>query len=416
VRPLRYSASVGAVAFGVACSQTSHTSSTPGVAGDVRREATPVRLNQIFGDYDRAFTPPIPTLTQSATRVGLWGTDDGASFVYGSRVVFLFGDCVPAVEGDPARPRDADVVSWADAAATPEQGFDLHFFTDASGRYVPVTLDGQFLPALQGPTGGFSDGQLLYAFFVVGVAPANHSVFAVSEDDGLTFQTVMQTPGNATQVFPQVVATSTVEGLGAQWANPTSVLIFGRRGPQPPLLAAAPIDQVRDAAAWRWFSRDARSGSPLWVTDAASAAPIFVFDPGEDSVGGFSVFWLPGVDRWIATYPVGDNGVYFRSAKSALGPWSEPAILFDPDPAVDRGYCNFVHRGCEPSACCDVDYDPVRYGAWGPTQSGRVYAPQPVLPWTQSDEAAGTSTLYFLMSTGNPYTAMTMRAVLQRIY
>ena len=417
---------LAAVAVVAACSSPSQ----PGVvdvhtAGDVARVAAPVRLNQIFGDVDRAFVPPVPTLTQSATRVGLWGDDDGASFEHKGRVYFLFGDGVPTTAGDPARPRDADVVAWADASATPEDGFDVHFFTDDTGLYVPVTLDGKFMLALQGPDGGFSDGTHVYAFFCLGLAPTYHSVLGVSDDDGLTFRTVIDTPSSAlVHVYPQIVTTSDIDGLSAQWSSPTTVLLFGRRSTKPPLLAAAPLDQVTDATAWRWLTRDAATGAATWGSNAAAASPVFDFDAGESSSGGFSIFWLPGVNRWIAFYPVKqeNNEIAFRSAPSALGPWSEPAMLFDPDRDQDHGYCNFVHWGCgptvfgpsEPVECCDVDYDPMRYGGWGPGQTGFVYAPQPILPWTRSDPASGTSTLYFLMSAGNPYSAMTMRVTLSR--
>lgn len=99
------------------------------------------------------------------------------------------------------------------------------------------------------------------------------------------------------------------------------------------------------------------------------------------------------------------RGINLRTADRSGGPWSEPEIVFQP--WDDGGYCHFMHTIWSYAQCDSVNDPGWEYewgGEYGPYQYGEL---------ATGDET--TTTIYFNMSTWNPYTVVLMKATLQKI-
>jgi hypothetical protein len=404
----------------VACTPTA-----PDAAGAVARAAPPVKLFQVVGDLDRETTPPTPTPFRTETRVGLIGTDLGYSFQHQGRTYFLFGDALANPRDDVRRPADADVIGYVDGlkpgSGDPVPGpggFDLKFFLDDDGRYLAVRLDGRFLLQDDVPNTGFSDGTKMYVFFAVDVdATGGRSVLATTADGGRSYHTLLDVPSSRMAfVMPALFATGEVPGAGPLWADAHTLLLWGRKGTSAPILAAVPLGGLADATAWRFFAGVDAAGNAHWSASDADALAAFSRGPGEACVGGFSVNFIGGMNQWVMLERCSNPySIRMRVADCPLGPWSAPQTLFDP--ATDQGTCHFMHKACDPDAgtCCDNDYQPAVYGAFGPAVGSLPYGPYLVSGLTRWDAATRSATAYLLMSVLNPYSPMMMRVVLKSL-
>ena len=94
-----------------------------------------------------------------------------------------------------------------------------------------------------------------------------------------------------------------------------------------------------------------------------------------------------------------------RTADNPWGPWSDTQILFQP--WDDNGYCHFMHCSWKLKKCDNVQ-DPNRDNVFGGEYG----------PYEYRELATGSNnmtTIYFNMSTWNPYTVELMKATLQRV-
>jgi hypothetical protein len=416
----------------------------------VTRAAAPAKLSQLLGDLDREYVPPRPTLLQTQSKLGILGADLGFSFLHQGRLYFYFCDAdTPDV--DPARPRDADAVAYVDTFA-PGQPLELKFLVDPDGRWHAVTLDGQAQGSDRGPDTGFSDGQHLWAFYYVDPTEAGGgggvSKLARSDDGGFSFHSVLDVPSPMEFVMPRVMDTVDVPGLDSLWSDTQTLLMWGRNGVSPPILAAAPLDRVGDLSSWVYY---APYGAPqtgsAWSSRVEDASHVYTPSEDYNCRGPFSVLPLPQMQRWIMlercarTATFLHDTVQLRVAGAMLGPWSPPITPAFFDSTLDQGLGHFIH--CSPSdqdagLCApDPDYTPYAagsaysdgdfgYGDTGNTPpreteggsrvgmgldvGGWPYGPFPIEPMTTWDATSSTARLYFLMSTLNPYTVMMMQA------
>ena len=94
----------------------------------------------------------------------------------------------------------------------------------------------------------------------------------------------------------------------------------------------------------------------------------------------------------------------------AAGSWSAPQTIFNAK--RDAGLCHFIHRAvnAENPTGCDELSPPLREA-----QSGGNYAPYIMARFTAGDEARGTSTIYYAMTTWNPYGQVIMKAMIARV-
>ena len=97
------------------------------------------------------------------------------------------------------------------------------------------------------------------------------------------------------------------------------------------------------------------------------------------------------------------RGINLRTAESPWGPWSDAQVVFRP--WEDGGYCHFIHTNWEHSKCDEV-HNPGRENEWG-----GEYAPYQFEHFAIGNEQS--TTIYFTMSTWNPYEVVLMKAGLK---
>jgi len=365
-----------------------------------------------------------PTLNLTESRYGLFGTDLGASFEHNGQLFFLFGDTIPSGFHAPptARPHDSDSIA-SSTDTDPDDCLSLQFVTAADGYYLPLQVEippgdpaaPVDLGSFETPVGGFSANGNMYVFFTTDAVTSptitlGRSVLGKSTDGGRSFTHVYDASTDKfINVAPVVVNNADVPALPVStgqglllWASSTAY----RKS--DPYLAYVPLDSVEDHTTWRYFA-GTKSGQPVWSAAEASAVPLFATAP---CIGELSVSWNPFLRNWLMLYNCLDpRGINLRAASLPWGPWSSTAVIFDP--VADSGYCHFIHwsDAVSPtplgaSAPCDNLSDPGANNTFG-----GEYGPYFISRYTRADTTS--TTIYHLMSTFNPYTAVLMKATLR---
>lgn len=348
----------------------------------------PVKICQLVGDDDRHTGRP--TANRTAERYKLFGTDLGVSFRHKNRTYLLFGDTVG--------PRGGDALAWT-TDTNPDNGLDLTFRADADG-YLPLTIPGIRQGAFEVPMAGVSLGGRMYVYHTTDHTDAvtmGRSVLAASDDDGATFRWLYDL---STRRFINV-SLVTVEARpwpGLPMRSGRALLLFGSGTYRQSdvRLACQPARQIEDSAAIRYWT-GLKDGRPRWSPHEADAAPLF----DHPVVGELSVTWNPYLSRWIMLYnSTHPRGIVLRTAERPWGPWSDALMLFDP--WRDGGYGVFMHVS-RAAGGSDALSDPGREDEWG-----GEYGPYQLAESARG--RTGESTIYFTMSTWNPYTVVLMRA------
>lgn len=367
---------------------------------DVTIVARATKIAQLVGDYDRQRQQPTANLTQS--RVKLAGADLGVPYQHKGRTYVLFGDSLRLTN-------DGRAVGYGDAVAyttdrTPEDGIDLTFPTDASGTYQPLTVPGISQGPFEVPMEGISVGGRMYVYLTTDhsdTVTMGRSVLAVSDDDGNSFRYLYDL---STRHFINVsvveVDPAAEQGLPHTAGKGLAMFGSGLYRQSSVRLAFQPSQEIEARQSILYFAGQQSPGQPLWSSHEEDAQPLFA----QACAGELSVSYNRFIDRWIMLYSC-DNprGINMRSADHPWGPWSEPQVLFDP--WADAGYCHFIHASSL-SMDCDSVHDPGRENEWGGEYG----------PYQFEDLAVGSpgkTTIYFTMSTWNPYTVVLMKATLQ---
>ena len=358
------------------------------------------KVCQLTGDIDQQTRHA--TLNQTETRYQVGGTDLGYPFTHDGRLYFAFGDT--SGPGDSlAFTRDTD----------PEACLHLTFVADGN-HFRPISAPGLSLGFFEVPTTGFSAQGAMYVFVWTDhrdlfngsfTNPIGHAALLRSDDNGRNFRLIWDHLGDQlVYLSAAVVNNADIPGLGQ--GSGKSLLIWGSGKfyrQSNPHFAFVPLGQVEDKSAIRYFNGLDASGSPVWGSQPDPNPDIGkLFD--QACVGELSATWNRNLQRWLMTYncdaPGGGN-VLARAAQTPWGPWSAPAILFNPD--ADAGYCHFIHGPGE----CGPPADPNSPGKNGP---GGIYAPY-IVPSLMRG-GAQTTTVYYVMSTWNPYQVSLMRTTL----
>ena len=197
------------------------------------------------------------------------------------------------------------------------------------------------------------------------------------------------------------------------------------------------------------------TGKTKWTTDELCAVPVVYdtpttlpassgcivqapdlpepLDPG--TAGNVSVSYNATLSLWLMTWDGGrqspsTEGIYFSYASEPWGPWSKPQLVYNPCEAASyqQGLGNFIHY---PSTSTDNPCPAVsnKKAAQGPiigagpdpffagkssggsvtSTRGAVYAPFQIESFaTVQDD--GVLSIYFNMSTWNPYTVVLMES------
>lgn len=377
----------------------------------VRAAGSTRKLCQLTGEVDRQQSQTTSTRTQTA--FGLVGTDLGASFEHRGHIYFLFGDSHPSREGNPFRPVDGDSIGYRGLAVhDPDQSMPadcsgLHLITAPDGHYLAPRVPQVSLGSFEVPTGGFSSGASMYVFFATDSTPEQvmqRTVLARSDDDGRTFSYLYDVSrGKFINVAPVVVRNAAIPGLPEASGRGVLLWASGKYRESDPYLAWVPLAAVETPSAWRYFAGiDPNTRRPRWSEHEADAVPLF----SHPCIGELSVGWNAVLGVWMMLYNCIENprGIVFRVAAEPWGPWSAAGVLFDP--WADNGYCHFIHTSWE-FATCDSVHDPGRENEWG-----GEYGPYLINQYTTG--TPGRSTIYFVMSTWNPYRTVLMQSVLER--
>lgn len=352
------------------------------------------KICQLVGDYDRERQMPTQNLTD--TRYHLWGTDLGVPFRHAGRIYLLFGDTIGA--------RDGDAIAYT-TDTNPEDGIDLIFLHNSSGTYLPVNIPGISQGAFEVPMEGTSVNGRMYVYHTTNhsnTVAMGASIVAVSEDSGHTFRYLYDF---SSQHFINV---SVVEIEASEWSgfplqSGAGLAIFGS-GPfrqSDVRLAFQPAAQIEQRESLRYFAGLDPAGQPRWSNRERDAVPLF----SHPYVGELSVTYNRYLGKWLMLYNAEKpRGINFRTADHPWGPWSPPQVLFDP--WEDGGYGHFIHVSWQYQKLDSV-HDPGHENEWGGEYG----------PYQFEDLATGndsTTTIYFTLSTWNPYTVVLMKSTLKR--
>jgi hypothetical protein len=347
-----------------------------------------VKVCQLTGEVDRQTRQP--TLSRTATRVGVAATDLGSSFEHKGRLFFLFGDTWRVPDG-----RDAgvarDALAWTDSRDLAR--ITLDFLCRPDGKWQPLEVPGITHGPFEVPLNGVSIDNRMFVVFATGFRPpviAGRSVLAVSDNDGKTFRQVYQLSDDKFRVVALVKADP--------WLYITGI---GKYRQDSVCLARVKLDQILDRSAIRYFSGADDDGRPRWSDKEGNA--VFLFR--HDVVGEHSLAYCPTVERYVMLYnSVKPRGIVMRSAPQPWGPWSEIEIIFNP--WRDKGYGAFMHEAGWFRASEDKLSDPGRVGT-----SGGEYGPYVMARYTTGD--ADGCRIYYTMSTWNPYQVVVMQSDLR---
>lgn len=366
------------------------------------------KICQLLGDQDLEKNQP--TLNRTWTRYKLYGTDLGVPFGHNGRTYLVFGDTVGA------GPRNADTIAFT-TDTNPEDGMELEFIHNANGVYRPVKIPGIGQGAFEVPMEGTSVGGKMYLYHTTdaGGNPARpemgRSVVAVSQDDGRTFTYLYDL---SRRYFINVsVVESETPSTADSTQSPTPLLYLfgsGKYRASDVRLAVQPASRITDPAALRYLTGLDGSGRAVWSEDENGAVALF----NQPCVGELSVSYNRFLRKWLMLYNCsgakaqaseGLRGINLRTADQPWGPWSPPQVIFDP--WADNGYGHFIHVSWKINRRDNV-FDPKREN-----ESGGEYGPYQFAELATG--VAGTTTIYFTMSTWNPYTVVLMKATLREI-
>ncbi len=168
-------------------------------------------------------------------------------------------------------------------------------------------------------------------------------------------------------------------------------------------LAYQPVSEIKNKSSIQYFA-GIKDGKPVWTKKEEYAKPIFQLT--NPAVGELSVSYNKFIKKWILLYNHGEpRGINLRTADVPWGPWSEVQVVFRP--WEDGGYCHFMHTSYD-FMVCDSVHDPGRENEWG-----GEYGPYQFEHFAVGD--AQSTTIYFTMSTWNPYQVILMKARLKKL-
>ena len=387
-------------------------------AADVNLRWVPgstVKVTQLVGDCDyteQAKTGQcVPTTSRTSTRAKVLGTDLGSSFESDGRLIFLFGDTIGPAGTENYYASDTIATT---TSTNPEDPF-LEFFTNSDGTPYFIRVAGVRLGASEVPEAGIRLGSTTYVAFKSGTdinaadpTGKAYSVLTRFDEANRRF-TLLRT----ISAMPQGRFVSL-----ALHESGSDVLTFGLGAYRASnvYLSSTPASTFATGAGTQYF-KGLVNGQPVWSTSEADAVPIVVDNPrhrsdDDPTIGNVSVVYSDELDLWLMTYDAATQsrataGVYFTYAREPWGPWSEPQLIFNA--RRDGALGTFIH---DPSIVPNPPGDGLNGPTIGPndpyTTNGSVYAPFLIERFIRV--AARTVSIYYIISTWNPYTVVEMRS------
>ncbi|MER3376208.1 MAG: RICIN domain-containing protein [Allomuricauda sp.] len=343
------------------------------------------KINQLVGDWDNERGQP--TQNRTYTRYGIPNTDLGVPFDHDGKTFVAFGD----IFND-----DRDPLGYS-TDTDPEDGIALDFVTYPNGSFKPVVIPGVSLGGFGVPLEGVSWNNAMY-IYASNTGMVN-SVVAKSIDNGLTF-TKQYDLSNSKFVNVSVVKTKSTFAYPEDPNSDIQVMFGSGTYRQSDVFLAYQHSDLMDTRSLVFFAGMV-NGSPTWSNQEASAVPLF----NQPCVGELSVSYNQFINKWIMLYNCeSPRGINCRTADNPWGPWSSPFVIFEP--TVDGGYCNYIHKNWQVENCDNV-HDPGRENEWG-----GEYGPYQFENLAKGNEYE--TTIYYTMSTWNPYTVVLMKSTLRK--
>jgi len=359
------------------------------VAGSTRK------IEQLIGNTD--YQKLTPTLNRTQARYGITGSDLGVPFTHNGLTFVVFGDTLGGVSGD------RDPMAFT-TDTDPEDGLLLDFLSDSPGSWRPVTIPGISQAAFEVPLDGVSVSNRMYLYHTTDHSSSvtmGHSVVAVSTNDGRNFD-LLYTLSTTHFINVSVNKVDLRDWPGFPQPEGEGLAIFGSGSYRASdvRLAFQPANEIDDVSSLQYFTGLDAAGHPLWSASEPDAIALF----DQPCVGELSVGWNKFIRRWVMLYNCGSpRGINFRTARQPWGPWTQPQVLFEP--WNDLGYAHFMHANWT-DRNLDAVHNPGRQNEWGGEYGAYMFKELA----TGSDNR---TTIYFTMSTWNPYVSVLMKSELQ---
>ncbi|MGQ0508445.1 MAG: DUF4185 domain-containing protein [Myxococcaceae bacterium] len=345
----------------------------------------------------KAYTEYLGRLTDTALNPfrenGLKGTDLGVSFERDGRLVILFGDSW--LTGTSKDRWDDDSVAFS-STELPKDGKlpRLTWHTDPQGQFTTLRPQSVSNKAMNVPVEGLAVGATTYVFFSTGWGndTLRHTQSVLAHTDGLNFGAMVNDHVVTSDKFINISAVRVGDELFLYGS--------GDYRKSPVYLARVNVSTLTDRNSWRYLS-GYNGSEPLYSAGESSAIPVI----DNACVGEFSVRKHPTLELLLMTYNCGSpRGILLHTSRNVAGPWSAAQNIFDPGVTADRGYEHFLH------ASRIVGFDDGLSEADRDDEWGGEYGPYLVPQWFTSE--GGVHSIYYLLSSWNPYQVHLMRTVL----
>ncbi len=347
------------------------------------------KICQLIGDTDRQFNQP--TSTQTGVNAKVLGTDLGVSFASNEKLIFLFGDTITL----PLMNSPDSIAYTSDYS--PNNCIDLNFYVDENGKFKIPEVPGISLKAFEVPMEGVEVNGQNYVFFTtdsVGEGQMGRSVITKFKEGDFSFDYLYDF---STDKFINVhiVKVDNSRFPGLPESSGKGLLIYGSGVYRQSNLYLSYIseDSLDDKSQLKYFSGIDNNGNPQWSSSESDAVALF----NDPVIGEFSIQLNPYLNEFIVLY----SGVSMRSTEKPWGKWSESQKLFN---AQQDGYCKFIHAAFKD---CDSVSDPTREST-----NGGPYGPYLIDEYTTGNSES--STIYYTLSTWNPYTVVLMKSEIKK--
>jgi hypothetical protein len=279
-------------------------------------------------------------------------------------------------------------------------------------QYLTIEPPGISMGPFEVPVAGLSLGGRMYV-----VLSTNHTDDRMGDRSVLTTftppttfrpgRTISQLPSGRFVKMSLREAPASVEGLPS---GGPFVFMWGtgayRRSDA--YFAVVPTASFESGRGTRYFAGLDSTGRPTWSEQESDATAIV----RNGTMGDVSVTWCAPLRLWLMTFdsrPPAAPGIQFAYATTPWGPWSTPETIFHPLRDPGRGV--FIHnpRGSPPDNLVGPVIGQAQFDPRG--TSGGAYAPYMVERWTKVQ--GNELTIYYVMSTWNPYVVVLMRSKLR---
>jgi hypothetical protein len=371
------------------------------------------KVEQMIGDCDytaQAQTGQcVATTSQTTTRARVLGTDIGASFESDGRVIFLFGD---TISPSPSENYFASDTVASSVSTDPSIGLFLDFFRNNDGSPYFVRIPGVRMGAGEVPHAGIRLNGSTYVVVNTGADinlpdPNIHEYSVLTRfDESARRFTVLRTISSRPN---GKFVTTALRRSG------NDVYIFGLgiyRGSDV-YLSVVSVANFESGQGTRYFT-GLVNGQPTWSTSEADAVPVVPDNPlnipnHTPGIGNVSVIYSNELGLWLMTYDSISSsretrGFYFTSASEPWGPWRRPQLMFHA--TRDGASGTFIH---DPRILPSDRLTGPTIGPNDPvTTPGGPYAPYMIERFTRV--TGHTLSIYYTLSTWNPYTIVLMRS------